>query len=127
MAKRLAASLCSGIGGTAASVESGGLHFAYRPLRPDPVLARTWRPAELPSGRIVAFHGYFDNAEAIAAELSVSSLSLSQLYGLAVERWGDEADRRIIGEYCALIADPDRRHVRLSRSPLRAQIGRAHV
>ena len=30
---------------------------------------------------------------------------LASLYGLAVERWGDDTERRIIGEYCAIIAD----------------------
>jgi asparagine synthase (glutamine-hydrolysing) len=33
---------------------------------------------------------------------------------------GDEADRRIVGEYCAILVAPNDRLVRLSRSPLRA-------
>ena len=37
-----------------------------------------------------------------------------------MERWGDAAERHIIGEYCAVIARPADRLVRLSRSPLRA-------
>ena len=73
----------------------------------------------LPSGRVAAFHGYFDNANAIAAELGEPAADLARLYGLAVERWGDEAERRIIGEYCAIIADPENLRLRLSRSPLR--------
>lgn len=120
LADRLAASLCSGIGGHAGAADIGGLHAAYRPLRSTPALSRAWRPAILPSGRIAIFHGYFDNAAAIAAELGVPSADAGQLYGFAVERWGDEAERRIIGEYCAVIADPDGRELRLSRSPLRA-------
>ncbi|MEO6581920.1 MAG: asparagine synthase-related protein [Sphingomicrobium sp.] len=66
------------------------------------------------------FHGYFDNSAAIAAELGTDAGNLGLLYGLAVERWGDEAERRIIGEYCAVIAEPGRFGLRLSRSPLRA-------
>ncbi len=120
LSERLGASLCSGIGGHAGAAEAGGLHLAYRPLRSTPALSRAWRPAILPSGRVVVFHGYFDNAAAIAAELGASPNDLGQLYGLAVERWGDEAERRIIGEYCAVIAEPDRFRLRLSRSPLRA-------
>ncbi len=120
LSERLGASLCSGIGGQPGTAEAGGLHLAYRPLRSTPALSRAWRPAILPSGRVVAFHGYFDNAAAIATELGVSPDDLGQLYGLAVERWGDEAERRIIGEYCAVIAEPDRFRLRLSRSPLRA-------
>jgi len=120
LCERLGASLCSGIGGHAGAAEAGGLHAAHRPLRSTPALSRAWRPAILPSGRVAVFHGYFDNAAAIAAELGVPAENPGQLYGLAVERWGDEAERRIIGEYCAVIADPERFRLRLSRSPLRA-------
>jgi len=120
LCERLGASLCSGIGGHAGAAEVGGLHAAYRPLRSTSALSRAWRPAVLPSGRVAIFHGYFDNAAAIAAELGVPAENPGQLYGLAVERWGDEAERRIIGEYCAVIAEPERFRLRLSRSPLRA-------
>lgn len=66
------------------------------------------------------FHGYFDNAAAVAAELGTDRLDLAGLYALAVEAWGDQADLRIIGDYCAVIADPDGGQLRLARSPLRA-------
>ncbi len=72
------------------------------------------------SGAVVAFHGHIDNAEKLAAELSADPGDLARLYGRAVERWGSEADLRIIGEYCAIIAHPEQRSVRLARSPLRA-------
>jgi asparagine synthase (glutamine-hydrolysing) len=120
LSERLGASLCAGIGGHAGSAEVEGIHFAYRPLRSTAALNRAWRPASLPSGRIAVFHGYFDNAAAIADELGTDANQLSRLYALAVERWGDDAERRIIGEYCAVVADPARRRLRLSRSPLRA-------
>jgi asparagine synthase (glutamine-hydrolysing) len=119
LSRRLGTSLCAGIGGTAAAVELEGAHFAYRPLRPNPVISRTWRPAILPSGRIAAFHGYFDNTASIASELDTDLGDPSRLYGLAVERWGDEAERRVIGEYCSIIIEPKEFLVRLSRSPLR--------
>jgi asparagine synthase (glutamine-hydrolysing) len=120
VATRLGNSLCSGIGGEFSAADMGALHFAYRPFRSGRATSRSWRPATLPSGRIAAFHGYFDNADAIASELGCSARDLSQLYGLAVDRWGDDADLRIVGEYCAVIADPGAHRVRLSRSPLRA-------
>lgn len=120
LAARLASSLCAGIGGHAGATEIDGLHFAYRPLRSASVFARTWRPATLPNGQLVVFHGYFDNANEIAAELAAELRDFSRLYGLAVERWGDEAERLIIGEYCSLIADPRNGRLRLARSPLRA-------
>ena len=120
LSKRLAASLCAGIGGHAGSSEIDGLHFAYRELRSSPALSRAWRPAVLPDGRIAVFHGYFDNAPTIAKELGADGSSLSHLYALAVERWSDDADRRIIGEYCTIIVDPPAKRIRLARSPLRA-------
>lgn len=120
LSQRLAASLCAGIGGHAGRAQFDGLHFAYRPLRSTAALSRTWRPTILPSGRIVAFHGYFDNASAIATDLGEDETDLARLYGLAVERWGDDAEHRVIGEYCAIVAEPRHHRLRLSRSPLRA-------
>jgi asparagine synthase (glutamine-hydrolysing) len=120
LAERLGASLCSGIGGRASTAEIDGLHFAYRPLRSRSALSRTWRPAALASGQICAFHGYFDNAADVARELSADQSDLAALYGLAVERWGDQTEQRVIGEYSAIIAEPGRFRLRLSRSPLRA-------
>jgi asparagine synthase (glutamine-hydrolysing) len=120
ISERLGASLCAGIGGKAGTADVNGLHFAYRPLLSNIALSRTWRPSILPSGRISVFHGYFDNAADIGAELDAEPDNLARLYGLAVERWGDEAERRIIGEYCAVVADPENFGLRLTRSPLRA-------
>jgi asparagine synthase (glutamine-hydrolysing) len=120
LSKRLASSLCAGIGGHAGSAEVDGLHFAYREIRSSEALSRAWRPAILASGQIAAFHGYFDNAALVAAELGTKTANLAQLYAMAVEQWGDEADRSIIGEYCTIIADPAGGRLRLSRSPLRA-------
>lgn len=120
LSKRLGASLCAGIGGHAVTAVIGGTHFAYRPLRPTGAARPTSRPAVLPDGKSALFHGYFDNAPEIAQQLGATTCDLSLLYGLAVERWGDDAERRIIGEYCAVIADPAEDRLRLARSPLRA-------
>lgn len=120
LATRLANSLCAGIGGAAASANIESLHFAYRPLRSDPVRLRAWCPVILSTGRIAVFHGYFDNAQEIALQLGLPPGDLARLYGEAVERWGDDADLRVIGEYCAIIANPANNHARLARSPLRA-------
>ena len=120
LSRRIASSLCSGIGGHAGFAEIEDLHFAYRALQSSLASSRAWKPSRLPDGRRAVFHGYFDNAQSIAAELGANASDLGLLYGLAVDRWGDDADRRIIGEYCAIIADPAREFVRLSRSPLKA-------
>ncbi|HEX6661066.1 MAG TPA: asparagine synthase-related protein [Sphingomicrobium sp.] len=96
-----------------------GIEFAYRPLRSGGAARRAWRPATLPDGRIAIFHGYFDNARDVAGQLGAEPGDLARLYGLAVDRWGEDADRRIIGEYCAVITDPKTFRLRLSRSALR--------
>ena len=101
-------------------MELDGVSFAYRALRSTPSSARAWRPTRLPSGLLVLFHGYLDNAPSIADELGSPTVEPALLYGLAVERWGDGAEREIIGEYCAVIVDTAQNSSRLSRSPLRA-------
>ena len=120
LSHRLGSSLCAGIGGHAGTTEVNGLHFAYRGLRSTAASGRAWRPAIMPSGVAVVFHGFLDNAASIAGELGVKATDHSRLYGLAVEKWGDEADRKIVGEYCAVLAWPEQQRLRLSRSPLRA-------
>src|SRR3954447_3059177 len=106
LSARLGSSLCAGIGGHAGTAEVQGLHFAYRSLHSSLALSRAWRPTVLASGHIVVFHGYFDNAAEIADALSVRASDPALLYGLAVQQWVEEADRRIIGEYSVLIAEP---------------------
>ncbi len=120
LANRLAASLCAGIGGAAAARALHGMAFAARAIPNDPQAMRRWHPAQLPGGRFAALAGYLDNADELAVELGCTADDPALLYGLAVERWGIAAEGRLIGEYCALIADPQERWVRLSRSPLRA-------
>jgi asparagine synthase (glutamine-hydrolysing) len=119
-AARLGSSLCAGIGGHSGTVETGKLSLAYRALRFTPASAKAWRPAILPDGRTAIFHGYFDNAEAIATELGADNHDLASLYARAVAEWGDQADLKIVGDYCAVIADQSGQRLRLSRSPLRA-------
>jgi len=115
-ARRLAASLCAGIGGKTFSGETSGIDWAYRPIG----RAASWRPAALDNGCWAFFHGCFDNTREIARALGTSATDPAFLYGLAVERWGDEADLHVIGEYCSVVADPNKRRLRLSRSPLHA-------
>ena len=119
LSTRLASSLCAGIGGNAGTASIHGIDFAYRALRWSASQSRSWRPATLPDGRIAVFHGHFDNSAAIAAELRTKAGDLARLYALAVQHWGDDADRRIVGDYCAVIAEAECGRVRLSRSPLR--------
>lgn len=84
-----------------------------------------WVPGRAPSGRLTIFNGEFHNRAAIAAELDAGELGRSPkhdalLYALALDRWGDAADERVIGHYCTITLAPDRTSLRLSRSPLQA-------
>jgi asparagine synthase (glutamine-hydrolysing) len=75
-----------------------------------------WRPERSPSGWPVLLSGWIDNDREIAAELHMPEASAAEVYGAAVEKWGDEADRRLIGSYASLVCLPDG-EVRLARSP----------
>ena len=81
----------------------------------------TWAPGRSPSGHLVLFNGQLHNRTALTTELgSTPDASDAALYALAVDRWGDAADERVIGHYCAISLDPDRTGLRLSRSPFLA-------
>lgn len=84
----------------------------------DPVRGRV--PAQLPSGDRVLFTGWFDNLAEIAGRLGVSSRDPAIVYGHAVDRWGDEAERHVVGAYAAIVDRPRLGEVRLARSPLTA-------
>lgn len=116
---RLAAALCAPIGGQAAAFRCKGIAFAWRPLDQNRAAIAAWQPALLEDGRILAFHGYIDNRTELATTLGADPNDLPALYGRAVSVWGEDADSKIIGEYCAIIADPAQVSLRLSRSPLR--------
>jgi asparagine synthase (glutamine-hydrolysing) len=117
---RLGASLCAGIGGHAGMSDINDIHCAFRALRSAPTQSKAWRPATFPDGRVAIFHGHFDNAAAVADELGIDRTDLARLYAHAVHAWGDQADLKIVGDYCAIIADPGTHRLRLARSPLRA-------
>ena len=74
----------------------------------------------LDNGCAVLFHGYFDNAAEVSKAIGTTATDPAQLYGLAILRWGEDADCHVIGDYCAIVADPENRTLRLARSPLRA-------
>ncbi|MFC4293818.1 asparagine synthase-related protein [Novosphingobium tardum] len=78
-------------------------------------------PARSPGGSVVLFHGWLDNRAALADRLGVPrDTAPPVLYGLAVEKLGDDADLAAIGDYCAITADPATGRTRLSRSALNA-------
>lgn len=79
------------------------------PVRPG------WRPQRAPSGLPVLLLGWIDNLEELSAQLGVSG-SPEKVYGAAIDRWGHEADRHIVGEYASLMVLADGA-VRMARSP----------
>lgn len=60
-------------------------------------------------------HGRIDNLAELAAKLGLASRDPHALYAAAVARWGDLADREVIGDYCSVLAGRDT--IRLARSP----------
>lgn len=69
---------------------------------------------------MVLFHGWLDNRIALAAELGVAADDPASVYGAAVDRWEEQADRHMLGNYCTIVHDPRTRTARLARSALRA-------
>ena len=77
---------------------------------------RHWRVARSPSGFAVLFCGWIDHVAGLSEDAGSAFTDGAELYGAAVERWGVDADRRIVGTYAAIVCMPDGT-VRLSRSP----------
>ena len=120
LAERLAASLSSGIGGQVGATHLAGADFAFRWVRTPVARVRSWQPHRGVSGRIILFNGHLADRAALRVALSCDADDPAALYLTALEQWGDDADLRIVGEYCAVVFDPANQHTRLSRSPLRA-------
>lgn len=111
---RAARSLGLFAGHVADSCRIGQDWFAELPTPRAPV-RKGWRVSRTPAGTCVLLAGVIDNLAELARELG-SAQSCEAVYGAAIERWGNLADRRVIGEYAALAVLPDGQ-VRLARSP----------
>ncbi len=61
-------------------------------------------------------HGWIDNCEELAAELGCTPDDQALIYAHAVRKWGDRADERVLGTYCAIYDDPAASGLRLARS-----------
>lgn len=86
-----------------------------------------WQPVFTAGGALVLFNGVLDNAAELAraldlpcpgdpARIARNRRFQAQVYGEAISRWGDEADRRFVGHYCGVVDDTPG-GTRLSRSP----------
>lgn len=121
-ADRIAASLGLFDGGVAASERDGECFYCFSSpgqFRKSPISARGWRVSRSESGGSIMFDGWFDNLADVARQLDCAPDDPAKVYGEAVARWGDQADRHVIGQYCAIYVDKDG-NVRLSRSPINA-------
>lgn len=82
---------------------------------------------------MVLFAGHLDNGTEIAGMLGMSSPApgdtpaLAALYGATLQKWGSQADLRLIGEYAAIVINTAQDSLRLVRSPLRAPPLHYHV
>lgn len=74
-----------------------------------------WRVPRSPSGSPVLLLGWIDNIDDLRAELGLNGTP-EQVYGAAVDRWGLDADRHVVGEYATLMVQPNG-CIRLARSP----------
>lgn len=74
-----------------------------------------WRVSRSPSGLAVLLLGWIDNLEELSDRLGVTGTP-ERVYGAAVERWGQDADRHVVGEYATLVTLSDGT-VRMARSP----------
>lgn len=95
-------------------------HFGDAALQPRqrPTIATSYPRST--TGSIATFSGWFDNSHEIAAQLGLPHGDDDRLYGAAVERWGIDAERRVLGQYCSILFNPDGGPVRIARSPLAA-------
>lgn len=119
-ARRLESSLGAGLPWATASEASDGAAYAWCEIGRRRILGN-WGPARTRSGCRVLFNGHLDAPEELSRVLGLSSAETpANLYGEAVERWGDDAEKRICGQYAAIVFDPANGRVRLTRSPLRA-------
>lgn len=81
-----------------------------------------WIPYTAPDGRTTLFNGYLDNSADIASALGLSGFldDPASIYAHARLAWGDQADHRCIGSYCAIEIDRGQDELRMVRSPLSA-------
>lgn len=111
MATRFAASLAVGTARKPQTLAVDGVLFATACARPH-------RPIRMESGAILLFNGHIGNRRELRRELGSHLADDPALYAAARALWGDAADLRVIGEYCAILCDPAARLARLVRAPL---------
>ena len=118
---RVAASLSIGRAGPAAGQIIDGAAFVS--TSPRGVSARNWQPARTRDGSFVLLAGHIGNRDELHCELFPGGgprLDDAALYGYGLQAWGDNIDRRAVGDYATIVWSPGEQSVRLARSPIRA-------
>lgn len=120
LADRLAASL--GLGSNAAGVRTVDGATLACTVR-DKVRARSWTPQRTPHGGYVLLLGHIDNRAELLRNLPGQvdpACDDAALYGHCHAAWGAEAERRIVGQYAAIVWLPGQHLVHAARSPIQA-------
>jgi asparagine synthase (glutamine-hydrolysing) len=81
---------------------------------------RGWVPPRTRNGGLVLFEGKVDNRVQIDRDLGRKFDTDAARYAAAWDAWGPAADLKLIGEFAAIICDPEERSIRLVRSPINA-------
>lgn len=103
--------------GAAVAVSASG-----RPL-PRSSPSGSWQPLEHHSGAWVLLEGHIDNTAVAWRDLGGAKSpadDVAALYAAGLDAWGNDVDRKLVGEYCAIVVDPTRRRVLLASSPISA-------
>lgn len=77
----------------------------------------SWQPAQNEAGHVVLLAGEIHNDDELRQTLGTRLTDPAALYGAALERWGDRADRHVIGTYASIVFEPESQTLRLARSP----------
>lgn len=77
--------------------------------------AAHWRPFTTASGDTLLLNGRIDNAPELASRFGLTGADPLAIYARAIEQWGLEADRFVIGNYCSVLAGETA--IRIARSP----------
>lgn len=82
-------------------------------------------PLTFADGRVLLFDGRLDDRDALRRKLGLSAGSRivtdGELVAAAVDRWGDDAPRHLLGDFALAVWEPARRRLLLAADPVGAR------
>ena len=81
---------------------------------------KAWQPTRTQTNGYVLFSGHIFNRQALQDDLGRAFSNDTEIYCAGYQAWGDQVDRRVIGEFSTIILHPEERKIRLACSPLQA-------